>query len=103
MSDASNYVMAYAVIRVDDGTIHHPSRVGEFVRDGVALPAPGPSNVCVKEIVLSAEEAQREVIRLNKLNSEKGCAYFWQSTHIFLQGGSHGSASQDVDPDARTA
>lgn len=35
-------------------------------------PAPGPGHVKVKEIVLTAEEARREVIRLNALNADKG-------------------------------
>lgn len=58
------------------------------------LPTAGPTNVTVKEIVMTAEEAQREVMRLNRLNASKGCWYYWQATHIFLDGTSHGSASR---------
>jgi hypothetical protein len=85
------HVQGYAVIRIDDGPLDHPSSVHEFMLDGVLVPAPGPSNVCVKEVVATAEEARREVVRLNTLNGGKGCRYFWQATHVFLDGGSHGS------------
>lgn len=36
--------------------------------------------IAVKAIVWSVEEAEREVARLNKLNAEKGCRYFWRTT-----------------------
>jgi hypothetical protein len=90
------YIAGYAVIRIDDGALDHPSSVHEVPVDGVLVPAPGPSNVTVKEIVTTAEEARREVIRLNALNVGKGCRYYWQSTHLFLDGGSHGSAGEAV-------
>jgi hypothetical protein len=38
--------------------------------------------VTVKEVLLSQERAEVEVERLNKLNSEKGCRYFWQYTRL---------------------
>lgn len=94
MDGKPHYLTGYAVIRIDDGSLDHPSRVREFTIDGVTQPAPGPSNVSVKEVVTTAEEACREVIRLNALNSGKGCQYFWQATHIFLDGGSHGSSGR---------
>ncbi|HYV36749.1 MAG TPA: hypothetical protein VE988_13665 [Gemmataceae bacterium] len=91
MGSKPGYVQGYAVIRIDGGPVDHPSRVQEFMLDGVLVPAPGPSNVTVKEVVASAEEARREVARLNALNAGKGCRYFWQATRVFLDGGSHGS------------
>ncbi len=91
MDGEPDYLAGYAVIRVDEGPLDHPSRVGEFLVDGVAVPAAGPSNVKVKEVVTTAEEARREVMRLNAINAGKGCKYFWQATHIFLNGRSHGS------------
>ncbi len=94
MGSRTRYVAGYAVIRIDDGPLDHPSSVHEFMLDGVAVPAPGPSNVCVKEVVATAEEARREVIRLNTLNVGKNCQYYWQATHIFPEGGSHGSEAQ---------
>jgi hypothetical protein len=36
----------------------------------------------VKEIVRSLEVAETEVARLNRLNSSKGCRYFWQATRM---------------------
>ncbi len=92
MDGKPRYLAGYAVLRVDDGPLDHPSSTREVMVDGIALPAPGPSNVSVKEVVTTAEAARLEVIRLNALNAEKGCRYFWQATHIFLDGGSHGSA-----------
>ena len=94
MDGNPGYVAGCAVIRIDDGPLDSPSRVCEYTVDGVVLPAPGPSNVKVKEVVTTAEEAQREVMRLNALNAGKGCRYFWQATHIFLDGRSHGSAGR---------
>jgi len=38
--------------------------------------------VTVKEIVTTKESAEAEVERLNKLNGEKGCRYFWQQTRF---------------------
>ena len=78
----------YVVIRVDhfpglDASDEHESngpvgRFGEFV-------------VNVKEVVTTAEEADREVERLNALNADKGSRYFWAGGHYFPGGGSHGS------------
>lgn len=94
MNSKPAYLQGFAVIRIDDGAINHESHVNEFVVNGTVLPALGPSNVRVKEVVTTAEEARREVIRLNALNADKGCKYYWQATHIFLEGGSHGSVRQ---------
>jgi hypothetical protein len=96
------HIQGYAVIRIDDGPVDHPSSVQEFMLEGVLVPAPGPSNVTVKEVVASAEEAHREVARLNTLNAGKGCRYFWQATRVFLDGGSHGSKGRAAQggPDA---
>ena len=90
MNDGPNYVRGYAVIRVD-GPGDDQSRVRDDQPDGEMLPAPGPSHVTVKEVVMTPEEARREVMRLNSLNVAKGCRYYWQLTHIFLDGKSHGS------------
>lgn len=37
----------------------------------------------VKEVVTTAEEARREVIRLNALYAGKGCRYYWQAIMSF--------------------
>jgi hypothetical protein len=103
MDDKPHYLTGYVVIRIDDGPLDHPSSVRKFTINGVALPAPGPSNVSVKEVVTTAVEACREVIRLNALNSGKGCQYFWQTTHIFLDGGSHGSSGRAASESKRQA
>ena len=103
MDGKPRYLAGYAVLRIDDGPLDHPSSVREFMLDGVPMPAPGPSNVSVKEVVTTAEEARREVMRLNTLNAGKGCRYFWQATHIFLDGGSHGSEGRAASVGQRQA
>ena len=86
MSRELDYITAYAVIRVGAGPPDSDSRPHELC----GILTAGPANVSVKEIVMSAEEARNEVVRLNELNAGKGCTYYWQSTHVFLNGGSHG-------------
>jgi hypothetical protein len=101
MGTKPGYLTGYAVIRVDDGPLDHPSRVREWSVGGVPFLTAGPSNVSVKEVVMSVEEAQHEVLRLNELNAAKGCTYYWQPPHIFLDGGSHGSAKPAADEDKK--
>ena len=84
-----NYKQGYAVVRVDNCELK--GHVDEYAVDGVTLPAAGPGNVTVKEIVFDPREAQSEVMRLNELNKDKHCRYYWQTTHVFVDGGSHGS------------
>jgi hypothetical protein len=60
-------------------------------------PTAGPANVTVKQIVMTAQEARDEVVRLNQLNAAKGCKYYWQATHLFLNGGSHGSKGRTTE------
>lgn len=36
----------------------------------------------VKRVVWSIEEATAEVDRLNHLNADKNCRYFWQHTRV---------------------
>jgi hypothetical protein len=58
---------AYAIIRAD---LFHDDDV------------PIDIKFTVKKIVASEVDAESEVIRLNTLNSSKGCYYFWQVTRI---------------------
>lgn len=48
--------------------------------DGLDVPV--ENRVTVKKIVLSAQEAEAEVARLNSVNQGKGCHYFFQVTRI---------------------
>jgi hypothetical protein len=89
------YLQGYAVIRIDDGPLDDMGRVRESTIDGAEGPAPGPARVSIKEVVMTVEEARRAVVRLNSLNAGKDCTYYWQTTHIFLDGGSHGSVSDE--------
>lgn len=45
----------------------------------------------VKEVVLTRDEAIREVERLNALAEGKRCRYLWTTTRLFPDGGSFGS------------
>lgn len=45
----------------------------------------------VKEIVRTEEDAESEVKRLNEVNADKDCTYFWQTTRLFPPGTSAGS------------
>ncbi len=49
--------------------------------------------VTVKEVVWSQALAEREVARLNRINAEKGCRYFWRTTRLFSPGQSAGSSA----------
>lgn len=61
------YEHVYAVVRADT-----------FQPDDV----PQEERITVKKIVLSQENAEREVARLNALNIDKGVIYFWQMTRM---------------------
>ena len=97
MTVPNDYIQANAVIRVDGDTMDSDARVSEWVIDGKVQPTAGPANVRVKQILMTAQEARDEVIRLNQLNASKGCKYFWQPTHLFLHGGSHGSDGRTIE------
>jgi hypothetical protein len=65
------------VIRID-------YRVGQEGPPGAetgSIPA-ASSSVTVKEVFLDRKLAEAEVERLNELNSEKSCRYFWQYTRL---------------------
>jgi hypothetical protein len=49
---------------------------------------PWTNRIKVKAIVWSEEAAEKEVARLNSLNREKGCLYFWQGTRVAGEAGS---------------
>lgn len=66
----------YAVIRYDFGT-------GDPVL-----------RVTAKEILWTRELAEAEVERLNHLNAEKGCRYFWQATRLYPPGTAAGGAEE---------
>ena len=59
---------AFAILRFDE------FMVGKF---GMS-----PEHITVKEVVWTEEAANREVERLNQLNSGKGALYFWRLTRV---------------------
>ena len=58
----------YAILRADEPTANATTSIKDAV--------------VVKKIVRSQEEAEREVARLNRLNTGKGCEYFYQVTRF---------------------
>ena len=95
MTAKTKHETVFAVVRRD----HHPGHEHDPDSSSPPLICGGEYWYTVKEVVLSAEEAQREVDRLNLLNKDKNCRYFWEGTHFFPHGGSHGSevASKKAD------
>ena len=63
MTTPTDYIQAYAVLRIDGETIDSVARVAEWEIDGKIQPTAGPANVSVRQIVLSAQEARDEVDR----------------------------------------
>ena len=61
------YEHVFAIVRVD--SFHHHDATAE-------------DTITVKKIVLSRQLAEEEVARLNALNRDKGCRYFWQITRL---------------------
>ena len=64
----------FAVIRLDHSFTDLSQNAGATPQAAVI--------VTVKEIVATREAAEAEVERLNNLNAEKGCCYFWQQTRF---------------------
>jgi hypothetical protein len=60
-------VEVYAVVRIDEY-------------------AKGDDGVRIKEILPTLDEEIQEVERLNELNRDKQCHYFWQTTRYFPNG-----------------
>jgi hypothetical protein len=58
---------AYAIVREDDYASEAPTL---------------EHHITVKCVVWTLERAKAEVDRLNALNAEKGCRYFWQYTRV---------------------
>ena len=55
--------------------------------DGFLTGLEPPTNaVTVKEVVLTKEEAESEVQRLNAVNRDKECVYFWRMTRLVNKG-----------------
>lgn len=50
----------------------------------------------VKEIVRTEDDAESEVKRLNELNADKDCGYFWQTTRLFPPGTSAGKRNHKI-------
>jgi len=67
-----DYRHVYAVIRID-----------EYLENLQSITI--KELVTVKEIVWNQDKAEQEVERLNQINSDKGCRYFWQLTRLDIE------------------
>ncbi|MEY4394997.1 MAG: hypothetical protein ACO3GX_16885 [Gemmataceae bacterium] len=67
-SPNAKYDHIYAIIRLERDVI-----TGELLDRNL---------VTIKKLVRSRENAEQEVDRLNKLNSDKGCDYYFQITRL---------------------
>jgi len=67
-SPNAKYDHIYAIIRLD--------------RDVISGGIIDRNQVMVKKVVLSKEKAEQEVDRLNRLNTDKGCEYYYQITRL---------------------
>ena len=97
MSKKKEYKTVYVIVRIDyfgsepiDTNISVPFPNKEIQNDGPSISFNGYS-VTLKEIVTSAELVENEVRRLNEINSDKNCKYFWQSSRLFPENKSFGS------------
>jgi hypothetical protein len=72
----------YAVVRVDLCAV---SPVTNSSATGPSIMA-GEHEITVKAVVRSISQARSEVARLNALNSDKGCRYFWQMSRLLPEG-----------------
>lgn len=68
----------YAIIRLDHS-------ISNIAIEGSSNIPQSIVEVTVKEIVSTAEIAESEVKRLNEINSEKNCKYFWQHTRLIIE------------------
>lgn len=84
MSRRDARTAAFAIVRRDRLEGH------EYDPDAVSPPAiaGGEYSYTVVQVVLTEDVALREVERLNRIADDAESRYFWQSTHLFLDGGS---------------
>lgn len=76
MSSQSS-IPVYAIIRLN-------SRLGDLQAVAGSSNAPEASTtITIKKIVASIEAAREEVERLNELNGNEGCRYYWQHTRLY--------------------
>lgn len=71
LNGTSKLDQVFAIVRVD--SFHHHDAAPE-------------DTITVKKIVLNRQLAEDEVARLNALNRDKGCSYFWQVTRLERSG-----------------
>lgn len=58
---------------------------------------PWDTLVKIKEVFTDSEHAEQEVARLNKLNADKQCRYFWQGARFYPEGRKTQRQTQDTD------
>jgi hypothetical protein len=68
----------FAVLRVEREFLRADTP-GEWAGEGL-------DGVVVQSVLPTPEDAQAEARRLNELNGEKGCAYYWLATRYYPEG-----------------
>jgi hypothetical protein len=61
-------------------------RVDSYMVEAITTGADVERFVKLKEALPSMEAAEAEVTRLNQLNGDKDCSYFWQSVRYYPDG-----------------
>ena len=87
MSGEQPYV--YVVYRLDEEYLDKlPKELAAHVYEDDSRWRQSPWDLLlkVKEVFMEEEHARAEVERLNKLNAEKGCRYFWQGAKFYPEG-----------------
>ena len=91
MTRRTKWVRAYAIVRRD----HFPGDEHDPDSNSPPLICGGEYSYAVKEVVLGAEVADREVERLNSQQGSSTTRYFVEGTHLFTDGGSFGEESEE--------
>lgn len=91
MSDDPEHSYVYVVYRVDAFQLENVlERLENYQAAEQASRWRGddPWDVLIKikEVFHDADQAEEEVRRLNELNGEKNCRYFWQGARIYPEG-----------------
>lgn len=101
---AEDYV--FIVYRVDlHGLTTLPKRARQFEeyiareaceRDARWRENPWDTLIKIKGVFSEEKYAEQEVVRLNKLNADKPCRYFWQGARLYPEG-RKSQQTQDTD------
>jgi hypothetical protein len=78
----------YAIVRFD---YFHHDLDAENVENAISI----------TKVVWDMDTAQAEVARLNEVNKDKDCIYFWQTTRLQRRDASNNESKRTSPPDLR--